>query len=196
MADIVLKDKNGNPVVHAGVTGLVIPTASGGTQIFGSSGWASETLKQTGGTFTPTSNQMTISHKLGVVPDLIFVGRLDADDAVELNDGSIAWAIGWSRRMMNYDGFASGNAANNQVCIYRPYEEDYEHDGRYFTTGHSIDEAVLNADYGQIRNANVVDFTIGSASSSSGFYGLNKRVKYCWFAVSGIGLRMNQSGGV
>ena len=37
MADVVLKDKNGNPVTHEGVTEIKIPTASGGVQIFGTS---------------------------------------------------------------------------------------------------------------------------------------------------------------
>lgn len=34
MADVVLKDKNGNPVTHEGATAIRVPTASGGKQIF------------------------------------------------------------------------------------------------------------------------------------------------------------------
>ena len=186
MADIVLKDKNGNPVVHRGITGLVLQLAGGGTRVFGSSGWVTEKLKCKCGHFTATSQQMTISHQLGAVPDFIFVGREDVSDAVNQNNYRISWAIGWSRRMIELEG-ANGNVAFlGNICIGYPNGEENVRDGYYFYTA-AIDEE-HEYDYGGPSKANANNFTVG-LDSDGGNWALQVNAKYFYIAISGLGIR-------
>lgn len=188
MAGIVLKDKSGNPATYEGITELTLRTADGGTHTFGSAGWTAETLKMNGGYLSPSGNQMTVSHGLGVVPDLIFIGRQDTDDVVDRNGGHIDWAIGWSRRMMELENF-SGYGALNEVCIGEPDGDANVNEGQYHST-YAIDES-HEYHYGTIREANSTSFIVGK--ESSGNFALHTRATYFWFAISGLGIRMNKS---
>lgn len=194
MADIVVKDRNGNPAIHKGVTALEFHTVDGGIHSFGSAGWTAETLKMNGANkIIPTGSQMTISHGLGVVPDLIFIGRQDVDDIVDRNSGHIAWALGWSRRMMELENF-SGYGALNTVCIDEPDGDGNVNCGTYGMS-YGIDETHPYS-YGEIREANSTSFTVGIDDTNNVSAGLHTRATYYWFAISGLGIRMNETSEV
>ena len=70
MADIVLKDCNGDDVAYENVTSILLNTVGGGTQVFsegvgGNFKFATGTIK--------TANAISVKHDLGVVPDIIVV---------------------------------------------------------------------------------------------------------------------------
>lgn len=190
MADIVLKDGNGNPVTYEGVTKVSLPTAAGGTITFGG-GVEAETVVVDGGRFTPSAQKMTINHYLGAVPDFIFIGQLDAQDIIDRNGGQISWALGWSRRILDMDRVSVRfNAFINMVCIDEPDGDTNVIRGKY-TNDEGIDETgTLNPGYGMIRAANSTSFTVGRDDGADK-WSLHTRVEYYWFAISGLGIRMN-----
>lgn len=196
MADIVLKDKNGNPIPHAGAEGLRIPTADGGFQVFGSNGWVAETVKVNTGSFTPSSNAAVVDHNLGVVPDFIFVGRLDTKDIVDRNRGFINWVYGWSRRIVELKDFDNW-AAMRGSCIEDSDGDTNVNDGFYYPVDMCIDEAPTGefAPYGLIHEANSTSFKVGD-SRNTDKWSLHVGQKYFWFAISGLGVRMNQTSEV
>lgn len=188
MAEIVLKDKSGNPVIYEGILGLIVKTADGGSVSFGSGGWTPETLNINNGSFQPSSNEQTITHGLGAVPDFVFIGRLDVNDDVDRNRGHIAWALGFSSRMSEIEGF---NLVPNWICIDEPDGESNVNYGKYMST-ESID-VIHEYNYGMIREANSESFKVGDSDNSNICKGLLTTARYQWIAISGLGVRMNQS---
>lgn len=196
MADIVLKNKNGNPIIHAGLEGLRVPLTDGSFQVFGSTGWVAEIVKVNVGRFTPNSNAAEVDHNLGVVPDFIFVGRLDTKDIVDRNRGFINWVYGWSRRMAKLEDFDNA-AAMHGSCIEDSDGDTNVNDGFYYPADLCIDEAPTDtfAPYGLIHEANSKSFKVGD-NRSTDKWSLHTGQKYFWFAISGLGVRMNQTSEV
>ena len=194
MADIVLKDRNGNTTPYPDVTELVMRTVDGGIRTFSNAVWTSEKTKINGGYIEPSGTQITISPGLGVVPDFVFVGRTDyINDSTNPNQGYLAWAFGWSNRMSSIEGF-NGYGSSNNVRIDVPYDENYTPTGLFYLDV-GIDSP-LESNYGNIRDANSETFVVGSNVTGAISGRIDTRTKYFWFAVSGIGTRMNKESEV
>lgn len=184
MARIILKDKDGNHTTYEDVLGVILKNADGGTTSFGSDGWTPETLKCTSGLFKPSSAVHTVSHNLGTVPDMVFVGRRDVPDAVNTNRGHLVWAIGFSRRLaddasvgipnrLSFDDTDGDDNVNGNLSEFNAIDE----------------EGTVRC----IRNADSTSFIVGYEDDYGSKCELLTSATYIWIAISGIGVRMNKS---
>ena len=198
MADIKLKDGSGNPTIYQGVSEIKLPTSDGGMLTFGNTGWAEEELKISGyNRFQPESTEVRISHGLGVVPDFIFVGKLDTKDNTDQKNYCIQWAFGWSRRMetlLDKASISYGYGVRNSIAISKPDDTTDSYTPQRFLSNNSIDED--DTTYNMlIRKANNTSFVIGKTpdgTTGSTIGTLNTNSEYFWFAVAGLGARMNK----
>ena len=139
-------------------------------------------VRYTSGTFTPTADKTvhTISHGLGVVPDLIIV-----TPGFTIKESEMA-----NRYNTIYGGFAFSSAFLEKIPsdirgVFGAWWTWVGGDFGFMNTGNpdglDVAESSMNKIYGRIRGANTSTFMVGGTSNNmpAGF-------KYQWYALTGI----------
>ena len=168
MADIVLKDRDGNDVPYYNVFHIQLPTIDGGVTLFSQEGEGYGKPIIATGHFTPTSTtDQVVEHNLGVPPDIIL---LWCDRGT---DGTLISTRGYSR------AFKSSliDVDVNYIHILAEDGSDIE-----VYPSNAIDESTEepHLDYGQINNATPEIFNVGGTN------GPLSLSRYNWFAIGGL----------
>ena len=128
------------------------------------------------GSFTPTTQAWTVSHNIGVVPELIVVHIGATPQA-----NCLLFGVGFSGNMMasfaagsdNVPGFVCMLGSSGGVTVSKSFTA-IEEDGAY--------NGFSGSDLGVIRNATATAFTVGGGTSSWINSGLLTGKNYYWKA--------------
>lgn len=121
MADIVLKDRQGNPVTFEDIYALKVLLSDGTEQIMTPSKSNGEgCVVATGIISATTKNSFTIEHNLGVVPDLALIIH-GSFYTVGMNGAEVGVIFGISNALkekigQNFNFFSNSTGANKPYC--------------------------------------------------------------------------------
>lgn len=135
----------------------------------GNSGDSSINLQYATGSVKPTSTTATVSHGMGVVPDIVcvFANHIPADKKIILSLGFSTAA----HEKFGLDEYASKTYA----C--------YSTSSMTFSNTNGMEEAASsNDDFGHVRNVTVSTFTFGGTGNITAYSGK----QYQWFAIAGL----------